>query len=889
MSDVDVAIVGAGPYGLSLAAHLSARGVSYRHFGVPMWLWRGAMPTGMFLKSQGFASNLSDPQGTHTLEAFCRATGRPYQSYGLPVPLDTFTSYGHWFQHELGLKVEEVLVTGLAQRPGGFGLTLADGEQLTARQVVVAIGVEHFAYVPPPLSDLPASACTHSSAHTDLAAFRGQDVVVVGAGQSALESAALLHENGAAVQILAREPAIAWNGRPLDPDRPLRQRLREPESGLGSGWATWFYSNHPELFRRLPQRTRVYRARTALGPAGASWLRERVEGQFPVRTGQTVAGARQQDGKVLLKVADGELAADHVIAATGYRIDLTPPALPAGQHAALAADGGRERRGRAGLPVLRSRALLHRAVGGPDHGAGHAVRLRIQARRDHGRAPAGRRLGPQILTRHGRPAVMLPHSERDLAKPGTSPGQHAPALAGPGTGQTGTGGPRPGRPRRTIAIRSLALPAADTAALVAATAASGVSRGGQGSLLGALYIVGVLAILAAGRLHRLRICLRVSDQAGRILVATTGPALALLAWRPAPVVLGLMLWSGGLVIAGRGLLHAALRAAHRRGRLAEPAVIIGTGTFGAYLAELMQQHPELGLRPAGLLDYGPPRLDLSVPSLGRPADLADVVRRLGIRRVIVCFSSSVRDEDVVTLIRAARPLPADVCVVPRLYELGMAVPRGCLDEIWGIPLIPLRGAGGSRPALALKRVLDGVISAVLLTMAAPLILALILAVRLRTGQPALFRQARVTGPGQVAPIVKVRTLAAHDDHDTRWAVTSRPGRLGRWLRVTHLDELPQLTNVLRGQMSLVGPRPERPYFADRFGRDIPRYADRSRMPAGLTGWAQVNGLHGDTSIFERARFDNYYVEYWSIWLDLVILARTLAVVIRGGLRTGGTP
>ena len=361
---------------------------------------------------------------------------------------------------------------------------------------------------------------------------------------------------------------------------------------------------------------------------------------------------------------------------------------------------------------------------------------------------------------------MLPHSERDLAKPGTGPGQQ----------RTGT--------RRTMAIQSLALPAADTAALVAATAISGVSRGGQGSLLGALYIAAVLALLAAGRLHRLRICLRVSDQAGRILVATAGPALALLAWQPAGAVLGLALWSGGLVIACRGLLHAALRGAHRRGRLTEPAVIIGTGTFGAYLAELMLQHPELGLRPAGLLDDGPPRLDLSVPSLGHPADLADVVRRLGIRRVIVCFSSAVRDEDVVTLIRATRPLPADVCVVPRLYELGMAVPRGCLDEIWGIPLIPLRGPGGSRPALALKRVLDGVISAVLLIMAAPLILALMVAVRLRTGQPALFRQARVTGPGQVAQIVKVRTLAAHDDHDTRWAVTEH-GQPARPMAARH--------------------------------------------------------------------------------------------------------
>jgi thioredoxin reductase len=322
MSDVDVAIIGAGPYGLSLAAHLNALGVSYRHFGVPMWLWRDAMPKGMFLKSQGFASNLSDLEGTHTLEAFCRATGRPYRSYGLPVPLDTFTSYGHWFQNELGLKVEEVLVAGLAPQPGGFGLTLADGEQFAARQVVVAIGVEHFAYVPQPLSDLPASACTHSSAHADLAAFRGRDVVVLGAGQSALESAALLHENGAAVQVLAREPVIAWNGLPLDPDRPPHRRMREPESGLGSGWATWFYSNHPELFRRLPRRTRVYRSRTALGPAGACWLRERVEGQFPVRTGQIVAWARQQDGKVLLGVADREVTADHVIAATGYRIDL---------------------------------------------------------------------------------------------------------------------------------------------------------------------------------------------------------------------------------------------------------------------------------------------------------------------------------------------------------------------------------------------------------------------------------------------------------------------------------------------------------------------------------------------------------------------------------------
>jgi predicted ATP-grasp superfamily ATP-dependent carboligase/cation diffusion facilitator CzcD-associated flavoprotein CzcO len=331
---VDVAIIGAGPYGLSLAAHLRAAGVEYRHFGMPMRLWQAAMPQGMFLKSQGFASNLSDPEGTHTLEAFCKATSRRYASYGLPVPLDTFVSYGQWFQSGLGLAIDEVLVTNLALRDGGFELHLGGIDRVLARKVVVAVGVEHFAYVPDYLSELPSALCTHSSAHTDLAAFRGKEVIVVGAGQSALESAALLHENGASVQVIARKREIAWNGEPLPLDRPLLQRLREPEAGLGSGLTTWFYSNHPDLFRQLPRSTRVYRARTALGPAGACWLRSRVEGQFAVQVSHTVTWAKSRDGRVHLgvKTPDGtskELEADHVIAATGYRTDLTRlPFLP---------------------------------------------------------------------------------------------------------------------------------------------------------------------------------------------------------------------------------------------------------------------------------------------------------------------------------------------------------------------------------------------------------------------------------------------------------------------------------------------------------------------------------------------------------------------------------
>jgi FAD-dependent urate hydroxylase len=322
----DVVIVGAGPYGLSLAAHLSAAGVRFRQFGVPMNLWRTMMPKGMYLKSQGFASNLSDARQEKTLEAFCAATGRPYGRYGVPVALDTFVEYGHWFRAQLSLPVEESLVTSVSREGDGFQVIVDGTERVSARAVVLAVGVEHFANLPTPFSGLPRELCTHSSAENDLAAFSGKQVIVVGAGQSALESAALLHENGADVQVLARRAKLGWNGLPLSPDRSLVQAWREPEAGLGSGWSTWFYSNQPDLFRHLPSNTRLYRARTALGPAGAFWLRPRVEGKFPVHTGHVVTGAAPEGDRVRLTVtADGaakNLTADHVIAATGYRPDL---------------------------------------------------------------------------------------------------------------------------------------------------------------------------------------------------------------------------------------------------------------------------------------------------------------------------------------------------------------------------------------------------------------------------------------------------------------------------------------------------------------------------------------------------------------------------------------
>jgi exopolysaccharide biosynthesis polyprenyl glycosylphosphotransferase len=482
-----------------------------------------------------------------------------------------------------------------------------------------------------------------------------------------------------------------------------------------------------------------------------------------------------------------------------------------------------------------------------------------------------------------RPVLDQPVlDEHVLDQPGSGlPGR---GLAGPGPAAA-----RDGRLSRAGAlVPALALPVADAVALAAAAAVT-VHTTAASPGAAALYGVAALVALAAGGLHRLRISLRVLDQTGRILAAVVLPLLVVLPLAPAAAAVRLGLVSAGLVVAFRLVTSTLLRAGRRRGALAEPAIIVGAGTFGAYLAEQLRLHPELGLRVRGFLDAGAPRRDLPEPTIGTPADLALVVAALGIRRVIVCFGDW-RDEDLVPILRSAHGLAADVCVVPRLYELGLAVPRGVLDEVWGIPLVPLRRAGRAAAARGLKRAIDIAGSAVLLTLALPVLAGLAVATWWQTGQSPIFRQRRVTGNGRQAEVLKLRTLAAPPggghDPDTSWAVDARQCTpMGRLLRATHLDELPQLVNVLRGDMSLVGPRPERAYFAEQFAAQIPRYADRDRAKAGLTGWAQVHGLHGDTSIAERSRFDNQYIEYWSPWLDLVILIRTLGSALTG--LTGG--
>lgn len=325
---VPVAIIGAGPYGLSLAAHLAARGIEHRIFGQTMRTWDRHMPNGMFLKSEGFASNIHDPEGRATLRSFCERAGHPYADAGRPVPIETFSAYGRWFQRGLVPHVEEDEVITVSANEEGFSLELGSGARATARRVVVASGITDFAYIPPELQSLRLGRVSHTSNHVDFNEFRGHHVAIIGAGQSSLETAALLREAGGHPELIVRSAAINWNPDPDSAgyDTTRRRRLQPRPTPLGGGWELWRYWNLMPAFYRLPEHLRVRFVQRALGPAGAWWLRSRVAEAIPVRLGQKVVGAEDANGGLVIHLSDASerrlLRVDHVIAGTGYRIDV---------------------------------------------------------------------------------------------------------------------------------------------------------------------------------------------------------------------------------------------------------------------------------------------------------------------------------------------------------------------------------------------------------------------------------------------------------------------------------------------------------------------------------------------------------------------------------------
>jgi hypothetical protein len=285
------------------------------------------MPKGMKLKSDGFASNIYDPEAKFTLKHFCAERGIEYADLGIPVHLATFGDYGLAFRDRMVPELEDKLVVGIERSANGFLLRLDDGEEVKARRVVLAVGITHFARVPEALANLPPEIVSHSYLHHDLAAFEGRSVVVVGAGSSAIDMVALLRDAGADVQLVARATSLKFHNAPtLGKRRSLWKRIRHPDSGLGPGLSSRFFSDGPALFHYLPENLRIRIVRTTLGPSGGWFIKDKVVGRVPLLLGFAVECAAMDDGKVRLHLrgADGserEIVAQHVIAATGYKVD----------------------------------------------------------------------------------------------------------------------------------------------------------------------------------------------------------------------------------------------------------------------------------------------------------------------------------------------------------------------------------------------------------------------------------------------------------------------------------------------------------------------------------------------------------------------------------------
>jgi exopolysaccharide biosynthesis polyprenyl glycosylphosphotransferase len=405
---------------------------------------------------------------------------------------------------------------------------------------------------------------------------------------------------------------------------------------------------------------------------------------------------------------------------------------------------------------------------------------------------------------------------------------------------------------------------------------------------------GLCILLYAKRgLYRPRLRLRALDDVLGIAVATTIAAMAVLSLR---ALLGdsqdvlaesLRPWAFALVYvaAGRAALYWSQSRSREQGESIMPTLIVGAGRVGELVAKRLLENPDLGLRPVAFLDKEPladTQQTLGLPVVGASWDLDEAIDRYGIQQVVVTFSTA-PEEVLLRVVRRCEERGVAVAIVPRLFE---RMPEQLtIEHLGGLPLVMPRRADPSDWQFDVKYVLDRVIAAAVLLLLSPLLLPVALVVRLTMGKPALFRQARVGRDGRTFEMLKFRSMLEPQDGDTLPA--ARPGlgpggvegkdrrtRFGRFLRRTSIDELPQLINVLRGEMSLVGPRPERPEFVSQFVQTVHRYGDRHRVKSGITGWAQVSGLRGKTSIADRAEWDNFYIENFSLWLDLKIVLMT---------------
>ncbi|HUA50145.1 MAG TPA: sugar transferase [Solirubrobacteraceae bacterium] len=450
--------------------------------------------------------------------------------------------------------------------------------------------------------------------------------------------------------------------------------------------------------------------------------------------------------------------------------------------------------------------------------------------------------------------------------------------------------------RVTFIVDLLALALGSSAATLAAPARA-TGLGCSAAVVFPLLAVGLIHLRGATRdrfyTPRLELAIQAAGAVSSAAMLTLAAGSIVGVDHLVQLTVRLWLFGGVYLVVGRVVLSTVRSQALRGQALATPTLILGAGMVGQHLVRRLIADPRYGLRPVGILDSDPLPTPwcapAAVPNLGGPENLTEAIRQTGARRVILAFSAE-PDRVLVDRVRECEELGAEVSLVPRLFEA--INDRASFDHVGGVPLISLRSTNPRGWQFAIKHAFDRTLAGVGLILLAPLMGVIALGVRLSSPGPALFRQRRVGRDGRVFDVLKFRTMRepGHGrQNDFVPADGCAPGgvegedrrtRLGRWLRSTSLDEVPQLVNVLRGEMSLVGPRPERPQFAARFGAEIHRYDDRLRVRSGITGWAQVNGLRGQTSIADRVDCDNYYIRNWSLGLDVRIMMLTVAEVLR---------
>jgi exopolysaccharide biosynthesis polyprenyl glycosylphosphotransferase len=410
----------------------------------------------------------------------------------------------------------------------------------------------------------------------------------------------------------------------------------------------------------------------------------------------------------------------------------------------------------------------------------------------------------------------------------------------------------------------------------------------------------VLALLRSRGLYSLPIRLRILDDLGAVLIATTLSTMMIgsirLALDDASYLAAesARLWAFATIYlgAGRIALYWMHQKARREGELTRPTLIVGAGKVGSLTARRLRERPELGLVPVAFLDKEP-LLDeqtLGLPVVGASWDLDEIVARYDIEQVIVTFSTA-PDNVLLELVRRCDELGVAVAVVPRMFE--SVTEQLSVEHLGAMPLVTARATDPRGWQFNVKYGLDRVLAVLLLFVMLPGLAATALLLLLSIGRPILFRQRRVGRDGREFQLIKFRTMrfpGAEVDSTAQVELTNGNGPggvegvdrrtpFGSFLRRSSIDELPQLLNVLKGEMSLVGPRPERPEFVRQFERRVHRYGERHRVKSGITGWAQVHGLRGKTSIADRAEWDNFYIENFSLWLDLKIMIMTVGAVI----------